>query len=137
MALGFDSEGSFGLGAEAGDVLPVVLAGAICDEGRQDHAEVIGERVRVALVERAHFAEAGFNVPVAADTDAFGAELIVKALKVGVREAIRHFSAGFEREDLGEIDEGVAGHDEGELGLAGGLLLDAGDEQSAGVEDGD
>jgi|SRR5580698_10039257 len=40
-------------------------------------------------------------------------------------------------EDAAEVDECVAGHDEGELRLTGGFSFDDGDEQGAGVEDGD
>lgn len=81
----FGSEFAFGFGAEAGDVLPVVFAGVVCDEGRQGHAEMVCEGVGIAFVEGAHFAEAGFDIAIAADADAFGAELIVEALEVFVR----------------------------------------------------
>ena len=38
---------------------------------------------------------------------------------------------------MAEIDEGVAGHGEGELSLADGFAFDGGDEEGAGIEDGD
>ena len=133
----FAGECAFCLRAEAGDVLPVVSAGMVGDEGWERHAEVVCKWVSVALVEGAHFSQACFDVAIAAEADAFGAEMVVEALECNVWEAVGHLGTGFEGEDLSKVDEGVTSHEEGELGLAGRFLLNAGDEQGACVEDGD
>ena len=58
-----------------------------------------------------------------------GGEHVVKLAAARGREAIRRVGDRAEIEDLREVDERVAGHGEGELGLARLKAANAGDEQ--------
>jgi hypothetical protein len=123
--------GSFGLGAEAGDGLPVVLARLKGEPLRQGHDEEAAEGLGVRLVESAHLAEALARGFVVAELDAALSEQVVKLAAAAGREAVggagvRCVGDGAEIEDLREVDERVAGHGEGELGLAGLETADTG-----------
>ena len=55
--VGVVGAGSFGLGAETGDGLPVVFARLIGEPLRERHKEETAERFGVALIESAHLAK--------------------------------------------------------------------------------
>ena len=105
----------FGLGAEAGDGLPVVLARLKGEPLRQRHEEEAAEGLGVRLVECAHLAEALAGGFVVAELDAARGEHVVKLAAAGGREAVWRVGDGTEIEDLREVDERMAGHGEGEL----------------------
>ena len=127
------------MGAESGDGLPVVFARLGVEPLRKRHEEKAAERFGVALVERAHLAETVARGFVVAELDSAGGEHFVKLLATFVRETVRHAAGGSVAgggvgdgaavEDLREVDERVACHGEGELGLASFLTANAGDEQ--------
>jgi hypothetical protein len=139
--------GQIGAGTEAGDLAPgVAFAGLGHPEG-QAEAEVVGDGCGLGLVHVAELEEAGGGPLVTADIDVSGAEEAAEAAEVLRREAVwgevvRRLDPGVEVEDVAKIDEGVASHREGELGLAGrdalaGFRELGGYEEGAGVEDGD
>ena len=68
------------------------------------------------------------------------AEGVAEVEELFLGEAVGHFGVGplmAHVEDVAQVDKGVAGHGEGELGLADGFAFDGGDEEGAGVADGD
>ena len=126
--------GGFSPGAEFGDGEPVVFVGAVADPGRQGHAEIFAERESVSLVERAHFAQPLTGVIVEADFDAAFAEHIVELLVALWGKTVGRIVDGIERKDLREVDQGVARHGKGELGLARFASADTGDEERGCIE---
>ncbi len=103
--------------------------------------EVGAQGEALGLVELADGGKTAHGGGVAAELDLEVAELLaedaedLRGQAVGVGfNGLDAFGHG---EDVAEIDEGVAGHGEGELGLAEGVAFDGGDEQGAGIEDGD
>ena len=88
------------------------------------------------LVEAAHLGQPMLCVVVAAHADAALAQQPVELVIALRREAVGGAGPGLESENLGEIDECVASHGEGELRLPGPVALHAGNEQGRSVEDG-
>lgn len=109
---------------------------------REGHTEVIGECLSARLVELADGEQTVGGVAVGAEADVDGGEVVAKAGEGGVGEAIglgdveQGELVDLDLEDVAEIDDGVTGHGEGELGLAGGGTFDGGDEEGADVKDG-
>jgi hypothetical protein len=58
-----------------------------------------------------------------------GGEHVIKLVAARGRETVWCVGDGAEIEDLREVDERVAGHGEGELGLASFEAANAGDEE--------
>ena len=135
-------EGGFGVGAELGEYAPLVVEFWGSDPDGERHAEIVGEGEGVGLVEGADGGEAAGGGGVAAELKLVVAQGFAEMVEVFGGEAIDFGLAGpglalLNLEDAADIDEGVAGHDEGELGLAGGFAFDDGDKQGTGVEDRD
>ena len=76
------------------------------------------ESFGIRLVERAHLAEALAKGVVVGEIDAALREHVVELLAALGRQAVGSVGDGAEVEDLREVNERVARHGEGELGLA-------------------
>ena len=117
------------MSAEAGDGLPVVFARLIGEPLRKRHEKETAESFGVAFVERAHLAETVAGGVVVAKLDTAGGEHVIKLVATRGWETVWRVGDGAAIEDLREVDERVAGHGEGELGLSSFLAANAGNEQ--------
>ena len=81
------------------------------------------------LVKAAHLTQPLLGIVVAAHADATLAKQAVELVVALGREAVGGVRPGLEVEDLGEIDERMAGHGEGKLSLPGLVALDPGNEK--------
>src|SRR6185437_9227070 len=97
---------------------------------------MFAERGGIALVQGTKIAEPLVGSSIAADADTALAEELIELLVAFARQTIGKVLLRLEREDLGEIDHGVASHGEGELRLPGFVPANAGDEKGGCVEDG-
>lgn len=115
-------EGGFGVGAEFGEYAPLVVEFWGGDPDGKRHAEIVGEGEGVRLVEGADGIEAAGGSGVAAEMELVVAQCFAEMVEVFGGEAIDLGLPGpglalLNVEDATNIDEGVAGHDEGELCL--------------------
>ena len=105
--------------------LPVVGLGAVGDEARQEEREVIAERQQEWLVELAERGQ--FLEHVGWVGRLFEAIRQDRTELVGSDPLAGHLGYP-QAEDETEIDAGVAGHGEGELGAAAGCVVAGGEE---------
>ena len=141
-AIGCGLQGCGGVGPHPGQNAPLIVDFWRRDPDGEWKAQIIREAVGGRLVERTDGVEAFCGGGITTEPELIFSQRLTEMIEVpgGKSVGVGAWLAVFpieDFEDFADVDEGVAGHDEGELSLAAVGALDDGNQKGAGVEDGD